>query len=150
MRLFSNNDATKAVDYLFQVFTTTYGEQWERALGAVPVNDAKTVWAYQLSQFKDYQAAKKSILWSLKNLPTYVPTSLDFCNLCRVAYKDLASETETDALQEPEKIKLMVTEVKKKMDYVGKRDWIKKLQVRKDAGEKLHAFQLACLKAAQE
>lgn len=72
----------KAIDRLFKRLSATYGAEWDRALGATPETDAKTVWAHELDQFKN---SLHRIAWALENLPERCPNVIVFKNLCRAA-----------------------------------------------------------------
>lgn len=40
-----------AIDRLFARLHATYGAAWDRAMGSVPVADAKAAWAHELGGF---------------------------------------------------------------------------------------------------
>lgn len=75
----------EAVDYVFTRLAAEYGSAWDRSFGQSPINDVKSVWADRLSDFTHSDAAKKAILWALKNLPERCPNAIEFRNLCRQA-----------------------------------------------------------------
>jgi len=79
------DDSAKAVDHVFTVLEAVYGAAWARSMGASPLGTVKTVWAFQLGQFTHSNAAKRSIIWALKNLPDTAPSVMQFRNLCRQA-----------------------------------------------------------------
>ena len=72
----------KAIDRLFKRLSATYGAEWDRALGAAPEIDAKSVWAHELEQFKNNL---HRVAWALENLPERCPNVIQFKNLCRAA-----------------------------------------------------------------
>ena len=74
-----------AVEHVFNQMAGTYGSAWDRSLGQAPIADVKTVWANALDNFMHSDAAKRAIVWGLKNLPAKVPNSIDFRDLCRQA-----------------------------------------------------------------
>ena len=74
-----------AVEHVFSIMAATYGSAWDRSLGQAPIADVKTVWANALDGFMHSDAAKKAVVWGLKNLPARVPNSIEFRDLCRQA-----------------------------------------------------------------
>lgn len=90
----------KAIDRLFHRLSTTYGADWDRSLGQVPIADAKTVWAHELSVFKN---SLHRIAWALENLPERCPNVIEFRALCR-----RAPASELPALPEPKADKARV------------------------------------------
>jgi len=82
----------KAIDRLFQRLAATYGAGFDRSLGSTPVMDAKSVWAHELSPFKDHL---HRLAWALENLPDTCPNVIQFKKLCRMA-------PEPEALKLPE------------------------------------------------
>lgn len=73
---------TRIIDRLFERLTATYGNQWLRLWSGIPVNDAKSAWAHELSGF----ASKlESLAWALENLPEKPPNVIEFRNLARMA-----------------------------------------------------------------
>ena len=72
----------KAIDRLFQRFAGTYGAEFERSLGSVPISDSKSAWAYELEPFKN---SLHRVAWALDNLPDRPPNAIAFKKLCRMA-----------------------------------------------------------------
>lgn len=72
-------------EYVIERIAATYGAEWERAKGAAPSADVKTVWEDALSSFTHSNDAKRAILWALENLPERCPNAIQFRNLCRQA-----------------------------------------------------------------
>lgn len=83
----------KVVDRLFERLTATYGNQWLRMWNGIPVNDAKSAWAHELSGFG---SNLESLAWALENLPESPPNVIQFRNLAR-----LAPAAEVPRLTEP-------------------------------------------------
>jgi hypothetical protein len=79
------DDSAIAVDHVFAVLGATYGADWTRRLGTAPIVTTKTAWAHHLSEFTHSTAAKRSIMWALKNPPETPPNAIQFRNLCRMA-----------------------------------------------------------------
>lgn len=138
----------KAIDRLFHRLGATYGADWDRALGQVPIADAKTVWAHELAPFKH---SLSRIAWALENLPDRCPNVIVFKSLCKQA-----PAPETIALPEPiadpkrvadELAKLGQIRMVDKPAYSMK-EWAYKLQARDKAGERLNANQKRCYRAA--
>lgn len=71
-----------AIERLFQRLASTYGAAWTRQWADVPVQDVKTVWAYELSGFA---GRREAVAWALENLPERCPNVIEFRNLCRRA-----------------------------------------------------------------
>lgn len=73
------------IDRIFKRLSGTYMAAWDRALGAAPIVDVKTVWAHELAGFLQHRAAMQAIAWALENLPERCPNAIEFRNLCRLA-----------------------------------------------------------------
>ena len=71
-----------AIDRLFARLNATYGAAWDRALGSVPVADAKAAWAHELGGFA---GRLQDVAWALERLPERCPNVIEFRNLCRLA-----------------------------------------------------------------
>lgn len=71
-----------AIDRLFARLNATYGAAWDRALGSVPVADAKAAWAHELGGFA---GRLQDVAWALEHLPERCPNVIEFRNLCRLA-----------------------------------------------------------------
>lgn len=76
---------TDVVSYVFDRLAATYGAAWDKSLGNAPLADVKTVWQDALDQFLHTDAAKRSILWALDNLPERPLNVVAFRALCRSA-----------------------------------------------------------------
>ena len=137
--IFIDANLQKVVNYVFDVMKHAYGDKWERSLTG-GIDDAKSVWAYQLSAYTRSPEAKKSILWACKNLPNHVPTAIEFCSLCRAAYNLLVENQPVTATA--------VKKIKNKKILVRPKAWAYKLKQRHEAGEKLHTFQIMCYQEA--
>lgn len=129
----------KAVDRLFERLGATYGSEWTRLYGGVPVSDVKSAWAYELSGFAS-QEGLRCIAWALENLPDHAPNVIQFRNLARKApAPDVPRLPEPKA--DPERVK---RELAKLHDITHKppqgrdgRDWARRILARVEAGEKL-------------
>lgn len=71
-----------AIDRLFARLHATYGAAWDRAMGSVPVADAKAAWAHELGGFA---GRLQDVAWALEHLPERCPNVIEFRNLCRLA-----------------------------------------------------------------
>ena len=140
----------KAIDRLFQRLGATYGAEFERALGATPIQDAKTVWAHELSVFKN---SLHRIAWALENLPDRCPNVIAFKSLCKQAPAPQeialpAPKADPDRIA-AELAKLAPlrqrTEAHSRVDH---KEWAKTLQARHAAGERLNANQIRCMNIA--
>ena len=149
-----SDDALMAVDHVFAVLEAVYGGAWLRALGTTPLATAKTVWAFQLSDFTHCTAAKRKIMWALKNAPETVPNAIQFRNLCR-----MAPSAEVPALPAPkadpqrvadELAKLAPAREKwAKSESTGMKDWAHRLKARHEAGDPtVNPNQVRCYKSA--
>jgi hypothetical protein len=139
----------KAIDRLFKRLSATYGASWDRSLGQTPVNDAKTVWAHELSGFK---TSLYRVAWALENLPERCPNPIEFKHLCRAA-----PALEVEALPEPKADPARVAAELAKLGQAlsvkpatphGMKDWAHRLKARHESGIKLNAYQIACYRAA--
>lgn len=72
----------KAIDRLFERLNLTYGAQWARMWEGMPLNDVKSMWAYELQGFA---SRLEAIAWALENLPPKAPNAIEFKQLCRLA-----------------------------------------------------------------
>ena len=89
----------KAIDRLFDRLAATYGAAWDRSLGAIPVLDAKALWAHELQVFAERLEA---VVWALDQLPEHPPNVIQFRNLCRQAPAPevpLLSEPKSDPIR---------------------------------------------------
>ena len=143
MSTFIDGNTQKAVEYVFDVMQNVYGDKWERTHTS-GIDDAKSLWAYQLNAYTHTANAKKSILWACKNLPNHVPTAIGFCSLCRAAY-NLMEESKPVVETEP---KPALQKTKNKKVLIRPKAWAYKLKARHEAGEKLHTYQITCYQEA--
>jgi hypothetical protein len=139
----------KAVDRLFKRLSATYGAAWDRSLGQTPVNDAKTAWAHELSNFK---GSLHRVAWALENLPERCPNPIEFKHLCRAAPAaevEALPESKADpARMAAELAKLGNVMAAKEASPHGMKDWAHRLKERHAAGHKLNAYQVVCYQAA--
>lgn len=133
----------EAVDYVFTRLAAEYGAAWDRSFGQAPIGDVKTVWADRLSDFTHSDAAKKSILWALKNLPDRCPNAIEFRNLCRQApVQDMPALPEPKA--DPDRVREELAKLgplREKMTAPksshNPREWANRILERHKSGEKI-------------
>ena len=148
LAVFGNtDDAAKAVDHVFAVLEATYGAAWARTLGTAPIGTIKTVWAFQLGQFTHTNAAKRSIVWALKNLPDAAPSAMQFRNLCRSAPGAPAVLELPRPPQNPAIVSAIVNGLKASPVVVGPKDWAHRIIAKHAAGSHVNAYPL---RAARE
>lgn len=117
----------RAVDRLFQRLGATYGAEWDRSIGATPINDSKTIWAHELDGFK---TSLDRVAWALENLPERCPNAIQFKNLCRSApSKELEILPAPKA--DPERVKAELAKLGhlrlEQATVVGRLDWAKRI-----------------------
>jgi len=140
----------KAIDRLFHRLSATYGADWDRSLGQTPISDAKTVWAHELSPFKN---SLNRLAWALENLPERCPNVIVFKKLCQSAPVPDAPalpEPKADPKRVAEELAKLAplrqrTDEHKRIDHKA---WAKRLQARHIAGEKLNMNQVRCMNIA--
>lgn len=129
-----------AVEHVFSMMAATYGHAWEKSLGQAPIADVKTVWANALDGFMHSEAAKRAIVWGLKNLPPRVPNSIEFRDLCRLA--PAAKEVALPAPAVNPEIAAMVIEgTRKKIEVatpIDFRAWAKRIITDYNGGLRTH------------
>lgn len=139
----------KAIDRLFQRLGATYGTSFERSLGDTPVMDSKSVWAHELSQFKN---SLHRVAWALENLPERCPNVIEFKNLCRAA-----PAPDVPLLEEPKADPARVAAELAKLGHkagatvrapASMKDWAYRLKDRHEAGHKLNLNQIRCMNEA--
>ena len=135
----------KAIDRLFQRLAATYGAAWTRQWADVPMADAKTAWANELSIFAGWLEA---VAWALDNLPPRCPNAIEFKQLCRQAPVRAVA-----ALPEPKADPARVAaELAKLADIrsvnrvapstIDHKAWAKSIMAEHDAGRKLNPTRL--------
>jgi hypothetical protein len=142
----------KAIDRLFERLAATYGSAWTRMWADVPINDAKSAWAHELSGF---ESDLGSVAWALDNLPEKCMNVIEFRNLCRRAPTPQVPKL-PEPQANPERIAaelLKLGEIKKNVmspSSGGKdgRDWARRIMGRFDAGEKLNQTTLTFARQA--
>lgn len=135
-----SDNSVMAVDHVFMVLGATYGAAWDRTLGAAPIADVKTAWAFHLGQFTHSPAAKRRIMWALKNLPDTVPNVMVFKSLCRQA-----PAAELPALPEPKADPTRVASELEKLSSLrqavpqpaARLDWARRILARLEDGSKI-------------
>lgn len=131
----------KAIDRLFERLAATYGAQWTAQWRDVPIADAKTAWAHELSPFAN---TLHRIAWALENLPPKCPNVIEFKNLCRQApAPDVPRLPEPKA--DPERVKAELArmgEVVNKPRPAGggidHKAWAKRIVARHEQGDKIN------------
>ena len=137
-------DMDKVIDHLFKRLAGAYGDAWDRFVANVPIADVRTVWAHELSAFKD---SLGRIAWALDNLPERFPNVIVFKRLCQAAPAQAGYE-EVPAIEystpiDPEVQKVLINALRKPGSSDMKA-WAKTLKSRMDAGEKLNTNQIRC------
>lgn len=144
-----NEDSAKAVDHVFAVLAATYGAAWDRSLGAAPIGDTKTAWAFHMGNFTHSQTAKRRILWALKNPQDRVPSAIDFRNLCRAAPSASEMPELLPLAQDPSIVAVIVSGIKAKAPgESGPKQWAHHLKARHARGEQLNRNQIWSYKVA--
>lgn len=138
-----------AVERLFDRLSMTYGTEFKNKWTGMPLNEIKTHWAYELSQFASNLNA---IGWALQNLPDRCPNLIEFKSLCKQAPRPT-----TIALDAPKvPIEVVDTEISKIIASLVKtpestgdhKRWARRLKERHEKGEKLSPYQINCYKVA--
>lgn len=138
----------KAIDRLFERMAATYGAQWTRMWGDVPIGDVKTAWAHELSP---YAQRLESVAWALENLPPKVPNVIEFKMICRQA--PLPPEKQLPAPKaDPERLarelsKLADMKKQAKSYAIDHKAWAKRLIEMSDQGIKVRPI---CLRFAKD
>ena len=128
------------VSYVFDRLAATYGAAWDKSLGNAPLADVKTVWQDALQGFTHTDAAKKSILWALDNLPERPVNVVAFRALCRSAP---AEDVPEKPVPKPDPVRL-AAELAKLGDVRAKvtatmsnhRDWARALKAKDEMNPK--------------
>jgi len=138
-----------AVERLFDRLSMTYGTEFKNKWTGMPLNEIKTHWAYELSQFAGNLNA---IGWALQNLPDRCPNLIEFKSLCKQAPRPT-----TIALDAPKvSVEVVDTEISKIIASLVKtpestgdhKRWARRLKERAEKGEKLSPYQINCYKVA--
>lgn len=132
-----------AIDRLFARLNATYGAAWDRALGSVPVADAKAAWAHELGGFA---GRLQDVAWALEHLPERCPNVIEFRNLCRLAPAAEVAQLPAPPAN-PERIRAELAKlgpVARQSLAVGggaaNRTWAKRILERVDAGERVGRY----------
>jgi hypothetical protein len=131
--------STKAIDRLFERMAATYLSQWTRQFEHVPLADAKTAWAHELSVF----AGRLEVFaWALENLPPKVPNLIEFKQLCRQAPRPPEQQLPAPR-PDPERLAVELAKLadvqkaaKDSAHLVDPKGWAKALKARDESGEK--------------
>ena len=138
-----------AVERLFDRLSMTYGTEFKNKWTGMPLNEIKTHWAYELSQFADNLNA---IGWALQNLPDRCPNLIEFKSLCKQAPRPT-----TIALDAPKapadvvdtEISKIISSLVKTPESIGDhKRWARRLKERHEKGEQLSPYQINCYKVA--
>ena len=137
------------VERLYDRLSMTYGAEFKNKWSGMPLNEVKTHWAYELSQFSSNLNA---IGWALQNLPDRCPNLIEFKSLCKQApraeYAALEAPKASAEIVDKEILKIVSSFVKPKKDNVDHKLWAKKLRDRHTSGEKLSVLQIKMYKSA--
>ena len=131
---------TDVVSYVFDRLAATYGAAWDKSLGNAPLADVKTVWQDALDQFLHTDAAKRSILWALDNLPERPLNVVAFRALCRSAPAQVLPQL-PEPRMDPERVaaeleKLGQVRSKVTATLSSHRDWAHALKAKDEANPK--------------
>jgi hypothetical protein len=141
-----------AVERLFDRLSMTYGTEFKNKWTGMPLNEIKTHWAYELSQFAGNLNA---IGWALQNLPDRCPNLIEFKSLCKQAPRP--SVTALEAPKAPADVvdkvfaEIALKALKPPKDENGITDhkrWAKRLKERHEKNEQLSPYQINCYKVA--
>lgn len=130
-----------AIDRLFARLHATYGAAWDRAMGSVPVADAKAAWAHELGGFA---GRLQDVAWALEHLPERCPNVIEFRNLCRMAPATEVAQLPAPPA-DPERVRAELAKLgpmTAPAASVDGRGWARRLLERHAAGEKLLPVQL--------
>lgn len=132
-----------AIDRLFARLHATYGAAWDRAMGSVPVVDAKAAWAHELGGFA---GRLQDVAWALEHLPERCPNVIEFRNLCRLAPAAEVAQLPAPPAN-PERIRAELAKlgpVARQSLAVGggaaNRAWAKRILERVAAGERVGRY----------
>ena len=133
-----------AIDRLFARLHATYGAAWDRAMGSVPVADAKAAWAHELGGFA---ARLQDVAWALEHLPERCPNVIEFRNLCRMAPATEVAQLPAPPA-DPERVRAELAKlgpmVRQSLSVgsggAANRDWAKRILERVAAGERVGRY----------
>ena len=132
-----------AIDRLFARLHATYGAAWDRAMGSVPVADAKAAWAHELGGFA---GRLQDVAWALEHLPERCPNVIEFRNLCRLAPAAEVAQLPAPPA-DPERIRAEMAklgQMARQSLAVGggaaNRNWAKRILERVAAGERVGRY----------
>ncbi len=127
-----------AIERLFQRLASTYGAAWTRQWADVPVQDVKTVWAYELSGFA---GRLEAVAWALENLPERCPNVIEFRNLCRRAPAPVSPQLPEPA-SDPERVAAELAKLASARSNASSarpdpKAWARRILSRHQSGEKV-------------
>ena len=132
-----------AIDRLFARLHATYGAAWDRAMGSVPVADAKAAWAHELGGFA---GRLQDVAWALEHLPERCPNVIEFRNLCRLAPAAEVAQLPAPPA-DPERIRAEMAKLgpmaRQSLAVGGgaaNRNWAKRILERVAAGERVGRY----------
>lgn len=132
-----------AIDRLFARLHATYGAAWDRAMGSVPVADAKAAWAHELGGFA---GRLQDVAWALEHLPERCPNVIEFRNLCRLAPAAEVAQLPAPPA-DPERIRAEMAKLgpmaRQSLSVGGgaaNRNWAKRILKRVAAGERVGRY----------
>lgn len=132
-----------AIDRLFARLHATYGAAWDRAMGSVPVADAKAAWAHELGGFA---GRLQDVAWALEHLPERCPNVIEFRNLCRLAPAAEVAQLPAPPA-DPERIRAEMAKLgpmaRQSLSVGGgaaNRNWAKRILERVAAGERVGRY----------
>lgn len=132
-----------AIDRLFARLHATYGAAWDRAMGSVPVADAKAAWAHELGGFA---GRLQDVAWALEHLPERCPNVIEFRNLCRLAPAAEVAQLPAPPA-DPERIRAEMAKLgpmaRQSLSVGGgaaNRNWAQRILARVAAGERVGRY----------
>ncbi|KQP36119.1 hypothetical protein [Pseudorhodoferax sp. Leaf274] len=144
---------TEIIDRLFHRLSGAYMSAWDRAIGNTPINDVKSAWAHELSEFGRSRESMTRIGWALDNLPDRPPSAPEFKRLCRQApmVEELALPMPK---ADPKKVYAELSKlapIKAAMSAVtssGNKEWAHRILASHDQGDKILPYTLKCAREA--
>jgi hypothetical protein len=118
-------------------------------MGSTPLNDAKALWAHELSVFGN---SLHRIAWALENLPPKCPNVIEFKHLCRQAPAPEAQQL-PEPKADPARLKAELSKLGDIRAQVTKTNtdhkaWARKIIERAKAGENVRPISLRFAKEA--
>lgn len=139
----------QAVERLFDRLSATYGRQFFGLYEGLDPAAIKTIWAHELSGFRNNLPA---VAWALENLPERAPNAIEFRNLCRKAPVIEVPKLLPPA--NPERLKGELAKLAKVVadaEKVAKTDalaWARRIVEKHESGMQIAAFTLRTAREA--